>query len=225
VSASRRSCHSFIQPQSSSGPQRRPGSVLNLWKSRSAAPLAGRSRMRCKAMSCGALQAAGCAIAVGDAGPAKTTRMDAEATAAFPRTPAGQGGPRIAWPLQLRSDLLYARTRVKCIGNWWCLESVPHVAGDRHPGLRALKSAGGPEDAAARNSSRVAENGVSPAANARNRRVRRRYLRSLRRIYGGRQAAGSRIGTGIRGPRPSRNPGDRSTGRLPPFFAPGVRGR
>jgi hypothetical protein len=72
----------------------------------------------------------------------KDQRMDAEATAAFPRTPAGRGRPRIAWPLQLRSDLLYARTRVKCIGNRWCLESVPNVAGDRHPELRALKFRG-----------------------------------------------------------------------------------
>src|ERR671914_298159 len=93
-------------------------------------------------------------LPAGDAGPAKTTRMDAEATAAFPRTPVGRDCPRIAWPL---------------------------------PGLRALKSAGGPEDAAARNSFRVAENGVAAAANARNRRVRRRYLRSLRRICGGGQ--------------------------------------
>jgi hypothetical protein len=90
--------------------------------------------MRCKAVSCAALQAAGCAIAAGDTGPAKTTRMDAEATAAFPQTAVGRGCPRIAWPLQLRSDLLFARTRVKCIGNRWCLESVPNVAGDRPPG-------------------------------------------------------------------------------------------
>jgi hypothetical protein len=53
-------------------------------------------------MSCAALQAAGCAIAAGDAGPAKTTRM--EATAAFSRTAVGRGSPRIVWPLQLRSD-------------------------------------------------------------------------------------------------------------------------
>jgi hypothetical protein len=154
----------------------------------------------------------------------KDQRMHAEATAAFPRTPAGRGRPRIAWPLQLRSDLLYARTRVKCIGNRWCLESVPNVAGDRHPGC-ALKSAGGPEDAAARNSSGAAENGVSAAANARNRAVRRRYSRSLRRICGGCQAAESRIGTEIRGPTPTRNPGDRSIGRLPPFIAVGLCAR
>ena len=35
----------------------------------------------------GAAGSPGCAIAAGDAGPAKTTRLDAEATAAFPRTP------------------------------------------------------------------------------------------------------------------------------------------
>jgi hypothetical protein len=155
---------------------------------------------------------------------ARTTRMDAEATAAFPRTPVGGGCPRNSLAPALRSDLLLARTRVKSIGNRWCLESVPNVAGDRHPRC-ALKSAGGPEDAATRNSSGVAENGVSAAANARNRRVRRRYSRSLRRICGGRQPAGSRIGTGIRGPTPNRNPGDRSTGRLPPFIAVGLRAR
>ena len=167
-------------------------------------------------MSCAALRAAGCSIAAAtraQRGPREWTPKRRRHS----RGPRSAGGcPRIAWPLELCSDLLFARTRVKSIGNRWCLESVPNVAGDRHPGC-ALKSAGGPEDAAARNSSGVAENGVSAAANARNRAVRRRYSRSLRRICGGCQAAGSRIGTGIRGPRPSRNPGvDGQTGPSAP---------
>jgi hypothetical protein len=201
-----------------------PSSLLRLWTSRSAASLAGRSRMRCKAMSCAALRAAGCSIAAAT----RAQRGPREWTPKRRRHSRGLrsagGCPRIAWPLELCSDLLFARTRVKSIGNRWCLESVPNVAGDRHPGC-ALKSAGGPEDAAARNSSGVAENGVSAAANARNRAVRRRYSRSLRRICGGCQAAESRIGTEIRGPMPTRNPGDRSIGRLPPFIAVGLCAR
>ena len=175
-------------------------------------------------MSCAALRAAGCSIAAAtraQRGPREWTPKRRRHS----RGPRSAGGcPRIAWPLELCSDLLFARTRVKSIGNRWCLESVPNVAGDRHPGC-ALKSAGGPEDAAARNSSGVAENGVSAAANARNRAVRSRYSKSLRRICGGCQAAESRIDTEIRGPTPNRNPGDRSIGRLPPFIAVGLCAR
>jgi hypothetical protein len=125
------------ETRASRGRRCSPLSLLPLWTSRSAASLAGRSRMRCNASPARHCRRQAARLP-------RTTRAEQRPHEWTPKRPGHSPGPRSGWAVRevpgrcnCRSDLLLARTRVKCVGNQWCLESVPDVAGDRDRAGRA----------------------------------------------------------------------------------------
>jgi hypothetical protein len=90
---------------------------LLLWTSRCAAALAGWSRTRCKGDVLRGAAGSRLCDCRGRRRPSKDHTNGRRGDRGIPADPGWPGCPRIAWPRQLRSDLLYARTRVKRIGN------------------------------------------------------------------------------------------------------------